>query len=92
MAICKTPFERRRRDRFCLEGKIKYALNHDEAFFEGDIINISALGVCFNTSIELREGQEVIFKNILLAGHQTATVVWIKKTCSNNYKVGLQFN
>lgn len=92
MVIYRTSFERRRRDRFYLDVKIKYVLNHaDEVFLEGDIVNISALGICLNTSTKLEEGQEIIFKNVLPAGHQRATVVWIGKTGGNYYKVGLQF-
>ncbi len=87
-----TSFERRRRDRFCLESKIKYALDRtDEVLLEGDIVNISAFGLCFNTSAELREGQEVIFKDILPNYYETAIVVWTEKTDGDCYRVGLQF-
>ena len=87
-----TSFERRKRDRFYLESKIKYVLNRtDEVLLKGDIVNISAFGLCFNTAMELREGQEIIFKDILPNYYETATVVWIEKTDSEYYKVGLQF-
>ena len=87
-----TSFERRINGRSDLESKVEYGLNYkDEVFLEGDIVNISQSGLCLNTSTELREGQEIIFKDILPAGYQTATVVWIEKTDGNYYLVGLQF-
>jgi len=87
-----TSFERRKHERVDLESKIEYVLNHtDEVFFEGEIVNLSQFGICFNTSAELREGEEIIFKNNLPNDYQTAIVVWIEKTASNYYTVGLQF-
>jgi len=87
-----TSFERRKNGRAVLESKVEYVLNYkDEVFLEGDIVNISESGLCLNTSTELKEGQEIIFKDILLAGYKTANVVWIDKTDDNYYTVGLQF-
>ena len=87
-----TSFERRKHERVDLESKIEYVLNHtDEVFFEGEIVNLSQFGICFNTSAELREGEEIIFKDNLPNDYQTAIVVWIEKTASNYYTVGLQF-
>lgn len=85
-------FERRKRDRFHLESKIKYTLNGtDEASLEGDLVNISSFGLCFSTAVALREGQEVMFRDVLPNYYETAIVVWVKKTDVNCYKVGLQF-
>ena len=87
-----TSFERRKDERVDFESKIEYVLNHtDEVSFEGSIVNISPFGLCLNISTELREGQEIIFKDTLTTGHQTAMVVWIDKTNDNSYMVGLQF-
>ena len=87
-----TSFERRKHGRVNLESKIEYILNHtDEVFLEGEIVNISQFGLCFNTSTELREGQEITFKDNLPNDYQTAIVVWIEKTSGNSYTVGLQF-
>jgi hypothetical protein len=87
-----TSFERRIHGRWYLEGKIEYVLNHtDEVFLEVKIVNISQFGLCFNTSTELREGQEIIFKDNLPNDYQTAIVVWIEKTSGNSYTVGLRF-
>jgi hypothetical protein len=87
-----TSFERRKDERVDFESKIEYVLNHtDEVSFEGNIVNISPFGLCLNISTELREGQEIIFKDTLTTGHQTAMVVWIDKTNDNSYMVGLQF-
>jgi hypothetical protein len=87
-----TLFDRRKHGRIDFENKMEYVLNYrDEVFLEGNIVNISSCGLCLNTSTELREGQEIIFKDILPGGHQTATVVWIEKTDDNYYMVGLQF-
>jgi hypothetical protein len=87
-----TSFERRKHERVNLESKIEYVLNHtDEVFLEGEIVNLSQFGLCFNTSAELREGQEIIFKDNLPNNYQTAIVAWIEKTAGNYYTVGLQF-
>jgi hypothetical protein len=87
-----TSFERRQYGRVDFESKIEYVLNHtDEVFLEGDIVNVSAFGLCLYTATELRDGQEIIFKDILPNDHQTGVVVWIEKTDDNNYIVGLQF-
>jgi len=87
-----TSFERRKHERVDLESKIEYVLNHtDEVFLEGEIVNLSQFGLCFNTSAELREGEEIIFKDNLPNDYQTAIVVWIEKTAGNYYMVGLQF-
>jgi c-di-GMP-binding flagellar brake protein YcgR len=87
-----TSFERRKHERVDLESKIEYVLNHtDEVFLEGEIVNLSQFGLCFNTSAELREGEEIIFKDNLPNDYQTAIVVWIEKTAGNYYTVGLQF-
>jgi c-di-GMP-binding flagellar brake protein YcgR len=85
-------FERRKYERVNLESKIEYVLNHtDEVFLEGEIVNLSQFGLCFNTYIELREGEEIIFKDNLPNDYQTAMVVWIEKTAGNYYMVGAQF-
>jgi len=87
-----TSFERRKHERVNLESKIEYVLNHtDEVLLEGEIVNLSQFGLCFNTSTELREGQEIIFQDNLPNDYQTAIVVWIEKTAGNYYTVGLQF-
>ena len=87
-----TSFERRQDGRVDFERKIEYVLDHtDEVFLEGEIVNISQFGLCFNTSTELREGQEIIFMDNLPNDYQTAIVVWIEKTSGNYYTVGLQF-
>ncbi len=87
-----TSFDRRKDERVSIESKVEYVLNFtDDEEFHGDIVDISAFGLCFNTTVELREGQEIIFKNIFPSGHQTATVVWIEKTDNNYYRVGLEF-
>ena len=87
-----TSFDRRKHGRIDFESEIEYVLNHtDKVFYKGNIVNVSESGLCLNTSTELREGQEIIFKDILPAGYQTATVVWIEKTDGNYYMVGLQF-
>ena len=87
-----TSFERRKHERVNLESKIEYVLNYtDEVLLEGEIVNLSQFGLCFNTSTELREGQEIIFQDNLPNDYQTAIVVWIEKTAGNYYTVGLQF-
>jgi hypothetical protein len=87
-----TSFERRKHERVDWENKIEYVLNHtDEVFLEGEIVNLSQFGICFNTSAELREGEQIIFKDNLPNDYQTAIVVWIEKKASNYYTVGLQF-
>jgi hypothetical protein len=87
-----TSFERRKHERVNLESKIEYVLNHtDEVSLEGEIVNLSQFGLCFNTSTELREGQEIIFQDNLPNDYQTAIVVWIEKTAGDYYTVGLQF-
>jgi hypothetical protein len=87
-----TSFDRRKDERVDFESKIEYVLNHtDEVFLEGNIVNISPFGLCINISTELREGEEIVFKDTFSTGHQTATVVWIEKTNDNNYMVGFQF-
>jgi len=87
-----TSFERRKHERVNLESKIEYVLNHtDEVLLEGEIVNLSQFGLCFNTSTELREGQEIIFQDNLPNDYQTAIVVWIEKTAGDYYTVGLQF-
>ena len=86
-----TSFDQRKNNRFNVESKIEYFLNHtDEVSFEGDIVNITENGLCFQTTKELREGQEIIINNILPINCQIATVVWIEKTDGNSYMVGLQ--
>jgi hypothetical protein len=85
-------FERRKRDRFSLDSKIKYTLDGTrEALLEGNLVNISAFGLCFNTTMELSKGQKIIFRDVLPNYHDTATVVWTEKTDGDCYKVGLQF-
>ena len=87
-----TSFERRKHERVNLESKIEYVLNYtDEVLLEGEIVNLSQFGLCFNTSTELREGQEIIFQDNLPNDYQTAIVVWIEKTAGDYYTVGLQF-
>jgi hypothetical protein len=87
-----TLFDRRKHGRVNFESKMDYAFNlKDEMLLEGNIVNISASGLCLNTSTELKEEQEIIFKDILPGGYQTATVVWTEKTDDNCYMVGLQF-
>jgi c-di-GMP-binding flagellar brake protein YcgR len=87
-----TSFERRQDGRVDLESKVEYVLNYtDQVVLEGNIVNVSAFGLCLYTSTELREGQEIIFKDILPNDHQTGIVVWIEKTGNNYYMVGLQF-
>ncbi len=86
-----TSFDQRKHERVNVESKIEYILNHtDEVFLEGDIVDITESGLCFQTTKELREGQEIVVKNILPINCQTATVVWIKKINDNYYKIGLQ--
>ena len=86
-----TSFERRKDERVEYEGKTEYTLNlNDEVLLEGDIVNISANGLCLRTVVELREGEEITFQDSLPAGYQTATVVWIEKT-DGDYLVGLKF-
>jgi hypothetical protein len=86
-------FDRRIDDRFFREGKIEYVLNHDdEVVLEGEIVNISQFGLCFYTSTELRERQEILFKDNQPNDCQSAIVLWVEKTDGNFYSVGLQFN
>lgn len=86
-----TSFDQRKQERINVESKIEYILNHtDQVFLEGDIVDITESGLCFQTTKELREGQEIIIKNNLPVNSQIATVVWIEKINDNYYKVGLQ--
>jgi len=86
-------FDRRIHDRFFREGKIEYVSIHDDdVVLEGEIININQIGLCLNTSTELREGQEILFKDNQPNDRQTAVVLWVEKIDGNYYAVGLQFN
>jgi hypothetical protein len=88
-----TSFDRRIHGRFYRAGKVEYVLNHnDEVVLEGEIVNISQVGLCFNTLTELREGQEILFNDYLPNDRQTAIVLWVEKIDGSYYAVGLQFN
>jgi hypothetical protein len=87
-----SPFDQRRDGRVPLESKIEYVLNHtDEVILEGDIIDVSQSGLCFQTTEALRQGQEIMVKNILPIKSQIGTVVRIEKSYGDYYTVGLQF-
>jgi hypothetical protein len=72
---------------------IEYTLNStspSEACI-GFVLNITASGLCLKTNKQLKEGQNIIIKNLLSATSKKAVVRWIQRSSTIYYKVGLEF-
>jgi len=88
-----TSFDQRTDERAQISNPIEYALDPNELYeiHDGVIENISKVGMCIFTPLELKEGQEIYIKNPTGLPFQTAKVRWIEQYDHEYYKVGLEF-
>ena len=88
-----TSFDQRREERTYISNPIEFALDPHQIYelYDGIIENISKLGLCMVTSLQLKEDQEIYIRSPNSLPFHVAQVCWIEEYDHKHFKVGLQF-